>query len=412
MILSSLLSSSLFSQNSARPFAWGVLGIGAGLYFFFNGFRVLQRRHLVLNTPVSKIRGAAMGMVEISGLAAGPHTIVAPITARPCYFYRTIVWEWKNQGRGKAWVKVAAACIHVPFFLDDNTGKVLIDPRGAELDLHRDFQQEFCDSFFTMKEEAPPSVHSFLSRHGVSTTNKIKVEEYCIKPKNSLFVMGTLGQNTGLELAARPIVDQEHDTQWTAGLNLTSAVLGQAVLEDTPDSAAVREGSVSESLMRRSFGETGFGETDFRRSPFATSALGQSILQEESMHAAAAQVIHITPDPTPTKTTEMTQQRKIAAALMKAGISNPAAWSAAGVMGASAAAGVAIAPDGASSEGFELRPPVVLMKGKNNPTFLISWRSQREIAKSLGWKCTLMIWGGPALAVLSLYILIAALHTI
>jgi E3 Ubiquitin ligase len=407
-----ILSILLFGQNSARPIVWSAVGICAGLYFFFNGFRVLQRRHLVLNTPVSKIRGAAMGMVEISGLAAGPHTIVAPITARPCYFYRTIVWEWKRQGRSNRWVKVAGECIHVPFFLDDNTGKVLIDPSGAELDLHRDFQQEFCDSFFTMKEEAPPNVHSFLSRHGVSTTNKIKVEEYCIKPKNSLFVMGTLAGNTGLELAARPIIDREHDTQRTAGLNLTTAVLGQAVLEDAPDSVAVLDRSVSESLMRRSFGGTDFGETNFHKSPFATSALGQSILQEESMRAAAAQVIHITPNPVTTKTTEMTQQQKIAAALMKAGISNPAAWSAAGVMGANASAGVAISADGASTEGFELRPPVVLMKGKNNPMFLISWRSQREIAKSLGWKCTLMIWGGPALAVLSLYILLASLHGI
>ena len=43
------------------------------------------------------------------------------------------------------------------------------------------------------------------------------------------------------------------------------------------------------------------------------------------------------------------------------------------------------------------------MKGANNKTFLISWRSQQDVARSLGWKCALMIWGGPALALLSLY---------
>ena len=56
--------------------------------------------------------------------------------------------------------------------------------------------------------------------------------------------------------------------------------------------------------------------------------------------------------------------------------------------------------------GFDLRPPVVLMKGANNKTFLISWRSQREIVHSLGWKCALMIGGGPALALASLYVLL------
>jgi hypothetical protein len=50
------------------------------------------------------------------------------------------------------------------------------------------------------------------------------------------------------------------------------------------------------------------------------------------------------------------------------------------------------------------------MKGKNNPTFLISWRSQRELARSLGWKCTLMIWGGPALSLLCLYVLLNLMH--
>jgi len=57
----------------------------------------------------------------------------------------------------------------------------------------------------------------------------------------------------------------------------------------------------------------------------------------------------------------------------------------------------------AQSNCFDQHPPVVLMKGINDKTFLISWRSQREVARSLGWKCTLMIWGGPVLALLSLY---------
>jgi hypothetical protein len=55
---------------------------------------------------------------------------------------------------------------------------------------------------------------------------------------------------------------------------------------------------------------------------------------------------------------------------------------------------------------FILHPPVVLQKGENNKTFLISWRSQQEVARALAWKCTLMIWGGPVLAMLSLYVLL------
>lgn len=64
-------------------------------------------------------------------------------------------------------------------------------------------------------------------------------------------------------------------------------------------------------------------------------------------------------------------------------------------------------PNGNSQTGdFDSHPPVVLMKGTNNKTFLISWRSQQEIARAMGWKCALMIWGGPVLALLGLYVLL------
>jgi hypothetical protein len=46
------------------------------------------------------------------------------------------------------------------------------------------------------------------------------------------------------------------------------------------------------------------------------------------------------------------------------------------------------------------------MRGVANKTFLISWRSQQEVARALGWKCTLMIWGGPLLALFCLYLIL------
>ncbi len=215
-----VFSSLLLGSSDSRPIAWCIVGAFAGLFIFYKGFLLLQERHLIFNTPASKIRSASLGMVELTGLAAGPYTVVAPIAGRACYYYRTEAWEWKQSGRNKTWVKVAAECMHVPFFLDDNTGKVMVDPRGAELDLHRDFQQEFCDGFFTTKQEALPHVHSFLLRHGVSTRNKMKVEEFCIKPKNAMFVLGTLEENPGIVLTSQPIQDLEFSTH-TIGLSFS-----------------------------------------------------------------------------------------------------------------------------------------------------------------------------------------------
>lgn len=407
----------LRSSDSGGFIFYCLIGICAGIYLSFRGFRLLQRRHLILDTPVSKIRSASMGIVELSGLAVGPHTIVAPITNRPCYYHRTLVWEWKREGRNTKWVKVAAECMHVPFFLDDNTAKVMIDPRGADLDLHRDFQEEFCDGLFTMKEEVPGNVRSFLSRRGVNTTNKIKVEEFCIKPKNALFVLGTLDENPGLELTPDPIQDDDG-----LGLFVRNALSFSVNSERvrTALSPVIGDGNLFSGILT----------SGLQHDPAFDATY------EKALSRASARVIRLSPDQAPVKATDMTQQQKIAAALTKAGIQSPAAWAAAGVTPSV----VAVHPDLANrdlanqgranqdsniahacaastttqsqpeSEIFNPHPPVVLMKGQNNPTFLISWRSQRDLARSLQWKCTLMIWSGPTLVLLSLYALLNVIH--
>jgi hypothetical protein len=114
---------------------------------------------------------------------------------------------------------------------------------------------------------------------------------------------------------------------------------------------------------------------------------------------------------TPSLSPRMRQPQRVAAALIKAGITSPTARAAAEAdpsippLGSSsgslkaAAAGVAL-------EEFDPHPPVVLMKGSHCPAFFISWRSQRDVVQSLGWKSALMIWGGPALNLLSLYIVL------
>jgi E3 Ubiquitin ligase len=372
-------------SDNTRLLFWCAVGFCAGIYLFLHGFRLLGRRRLILDTPVSKIRGASMGMVEISGLAVGPYTMIAPITARPCYYFRTLVWEWKQRGKGRDWVKVAAECMHVPFFVDDNTGRMMVDPRGAELELYRDFQQEFCDSFFTSKDPVPDNVRTFLARHGIATNNKIKVEEFCIKPKNSLFILGTLAENPGIEVSPQPVRDQEAST--------VSSSAGGGSFTLSINRTEVFSGS-GKQLSAGTFAQ-----------PLALAAAARSPL-----------FIHLGTDSGTANSTDSAQQQKIAAALIKAGISHPAAWSAAGLPGGAAGVqiiadsipelGGAHAPASGSLEGYDPHPPVVLMKGNANKTFLISWRSQQEVARALGWKCALMIWGGPLLSLFCLYIIL------
>lgn len=419
----------LLSSNPPSPggfIVWGAIGIAMGIYLFFRGFYLLKRRRLILDTPFSKIRSAAMGMVEVSGLAVGPYTMIAPVTGRACYYYRTVAWEWKREGKNNQWVKVAGECMHLPFFLDDNTGRVLVDPRGAELDLHRDFQEEFNTSFFS-RNDSPTSVDSFLARHGVATSNRIKIEECCIKPKNALFILGTLGDNAGIEVKADAMPDPDALNQVSARrFSLSSAL-------PIPRLSLSVGSSLSFSSGASSSGTGSSNSFDNDLNTFAARTLATTSI------AAKAQGTRLSPGAGSPKLAGPAQPQKVADALRRAGIVNPVAWSAAGLGGtavrmspdprfaafkpAASSAGANLSgalanpsntgtasPIPGQADGFDPHPPVVLMKGQNNKTFLISWRGQREVARSLGWQCTLMIWGGPALALLSLYGLLSVLN--
>jgi len=357
---------------------WAFFGLGAGLYCFYRGFQLLQRRRLILDVPASKIRSASMGLVELSGLAVGPYTMQAPLTGLPCYYYRSMAWQLKQSGKNSHWEKVADESLHLPFYLDDNTGRMLIDPQGAELDLHRDFHDEFNTPLFSSQLELPANVSSFLVRHGLDTTKKLKLEEYCIKPKNALFILGTLAPNPGVSVSATPVqAVADNPIKFTFNMNLSDALASHSAGTPAP-------------------------RADFHPAP---------------------EVIRLQGSRPPSSSASMSQQEKVTAALIQAGIANPAAWDAAGVQlpGVAVSPGIEPTHPGTSANGsaagtataaaapapeFDLNPQAVLMKGTNNASFFISWRSQREVVRSLGWKSTLMIWGGPALSLLSLFILL------
>src|SRR6266478_948084 len=241
------------------------VAIIGGLYFFFRGFPLLARKRLLLNTPTSKIRSASLGLVEISGVATGPYTLPAPISGMPCFLYSTTAWLQRDESKTHEWKKVAEETLHVPFFLNDGTGQLLVDPRGAELDLHRDLHQTYSDIIFS--PHAPPQVSSFLARHGTTDSSKIRIEERCIKPTDTLFVVGTMAENPGIDVRPFPVAIEGND------LVLTNVV--------------------------------------------PQPRLPEVIRLSEPGNSAAP--------------VDMTQQSKIAAALTKAGIVSTAAWTAAGV---------------------------------------------------------------------------------
>jgi hypothetical protein len=97
----------------------------------WGGFHFLRLKRLVENTPTSKTRSLAMGLVEIQGRARRKYALVAPMSQMPCVYYRLRRYRRDNR---RNWRQTHCSDSgHVPFYLRDDTGMVTIDPRGASV---------------------------------------------------------------------------------------------------------------------------------------------------------------------------------------------------------------------------------------------------------------------------------------
>jgi hypothetical protein len=110
----------------SQPLFWAALGAVCGPYLFFRGFRLLQLKRLVMDVPRSSIHAAALGPVEVSGKAVGPYTVVSPFSRSNCLYYRVV-----KRSAGQTNIREMCA----PLFLEDETGRVMVYPRGAKLQL-------------------------------------------------------------------------------------------------------------------------------------------------------------------------------------------------------------------------------------------------------------------------------------
>jgi E3 ubiquitin ligase len=387
----------LFLLFDASGSFWLVLvplvGAIAGVFLFLQGFRMLRFKRLILNTPLSKIHSASIGLVEVTGTPVGPQVLSAPITGDPCYYYRARAWQWEEAGKDSKWRQVLDESMYVPFFLEDGTGKVLIDPQGAEMDVHRNFSDEIGTSFFGSRDLLPDNIRNFLVQRGLVPYNKIKLEESIIKPEFPLFVFGTLGENRTMESwlplphisGGRPRLQFRFNSPFSFDFTYRNS--------GTPQYAE-RMDQIVRTLPAVKTEQIALGGT----SPTGLSAVGG--------RRASNQLLSILPPEVQADIAKLQSSANRNAAANCAVISTPERDSSAAFEPAPPAQ-PASAPANKGADGeFNLHASAAIGKGERHEPFTISWHSQREVAGALAWKSALYIWGGPVLTLICVYFLL------
>lgn len=141
----------------------GGIGFILGLYWFFKGFGIFREYKVIADTPLVPIRSVAMGRVQIHGRAIGEKTLRSPVSNQTCFLYKVTIDRFLagRQGQGR-WSPYLTDEASVNFYLEDQTGKVLVDPEGADMDVEEAYQcevgsQEIVPLDEPWRSDAPPA---------------------------------------------------------------------------------------------------------------------------------------------------------------------------------------------------------------------------------------------------------------
>ncbi len=427
LLLSELWRLAAFRSDSDPAFA-ALLGFVFGIVLFVKGFRDFQLKRLIENTPTAKVRSAAIGLVELQGTAVGPYTVRSPIQNLDCFYYRTVLSKWERRGKNSEWRTVADERRHVLFYLKDATGMLLVNPDGADIDMHCDYKEEFKNGLFSGADPGMNTV-AFMERYGVSRGSQVKIEEYTICPEAPIFVLGTLATNLGLRPSPMPtsgsgLLGGGMDSKLMFALNNPGGMLGEAITQ----AVVTRVSKIPPDALAAALAKAeAHAETIKPGDPRAASAVAAISAHDPELAQKLASHLGVAyPPPAaaaagmqPVDTNIHVNVRVNGVPVQGLDPSNPKI---AMVLGAIGAKNPALAEVIASHFGIvpktETDPaapapgawpdhdPTILQKGRHDKHFYISWRSQKEVLSSLAWHSSLSIFGGPILTLVCVWYLL------
>jgi Ca2+/Na+ antiporter len=178
-----------------------LVSIFVGIFFFIKGFQQFREKRLMEDLPTSTIRSIAMGLVEINGKAVPckqTRMLRGPFTNKACVRYKCTVERLiKNNNNSDKWELLKKEEKGDYFYLQDSTGKVLIDAEGANYEVPADFELKID----VLSKDMPDILNKYLETRRLKTNEVLKYKsrlrftEYDIEVCDKLFVLGSAEKN-------------------------------------------------------------------------------------------------------------------------------------------------------------------------------------------------------------------------
>lgn len=173
----------------------GLLVVAALAVLVAGGFAIAmwRRKWLMADLPTSDAAHVFVGMNEVVGRAQPvDQPIVAPYSASECVWYRSILEkEEKNSNNNSSWKTVSDEKSEVPFYVEDDTGKVLIRPKGASVDpRHRNRDVHTGKPQRYGRLSLLGSLGGSMPLSTSLSTSRYRTTEWYLRPGDEIYVLG------------------------------------------------------------------------------------------------------------------------------------------------------------------------------------------------------------------------------
>jgi len=164
-----------------------------GLYLVYKGFDEYRASRLIRDTATETVRSVAAGRTELTGTAKPDDTLFhRPFSDGECLYanYRIREKRDKSGQEGSEWTTVDSDTWVTPFYLDDETGEIRVEPEAMA-------KFEISDEHTTTVtvgsgQREPPEIREFLEEvsSASSGSRKRRYIEKVIPPEESVYVLG------------------------------------------------------------------------------------------------------------------------------------------------------------------------------------------------------------------------------
>ena len=195
-------------MNENLPIAIGFLLLCFGLFVYFIGFADWYDKRLLDCTPISKCRSVALGPVVVSGKVTGLHPIPSLIAHLPSFISRVVVEQYRKSGKSSEWRTVHKRELRMPFYVDDGSGLIKVEPQKAVLWLQQDVQYSSqtgvveyspaaADRATSQTESLDGMFTEYCITRGINTREPVRLTETNLSPGDPVFVYGSASPAKG-----------------------------------------------------------------------------------------------------------------------------------------------------------------------------------------------------------------------